>query len=102
MPNALARAAAAIAPRAQGWNRRAHDPGWGAGSTFNGASLTRMYADWMPWTYSPNFEVHWASRFMRARTRQLVRDNPYVAGVVASIRENVVGDVGRTLRAKVK
>src|SRR3954471_17396376 len=102
MPNAFARAAAAVAgPRAQ-WNRRASESGWGSGSTFNAGSLSRLYQDWTPWTFSPNFEVQWASRFVRARARQLIRDNPYVSGLIGSIQENVVGEAGRTFRAKIK
>lgn len=75
---------------------------YGGGTTFSAASLGRIYGDWNPWTFSPNFEVQWASRFVRARARQLIRDNPYVAGLISSIQENVVGEAGRTLRAKIK
>lgn len=106
MPNAFARAAAALNGMRADWGgswSNGTGGSWGnGGSTFSGASLQRMYEDWSPWTYSPNLEVYWASRFMRARARQLVRDNPYVAGIIGAIQENVVGDAGRTLRAKIK
>jgi lambda family phage portal protein len=105
MPNALVLAARQVnRPVAQrAWRRNASTwPGVGDGATFGGAQGGRIYESWNPWTFSPNFEVHWASRLMRARTRQLVRDNPYVAGVIGAICENVVGDKGRTFRAKIK
>lgn len=72
------------------------------GATWAGADMGRLHEDWNPWTYSPNFEIGWVARFMRARARQLVRDNPYASGFLRSLSDNVVGFEGRKLRAKIK
>lgn len=64
--------------------------------------MGRLHEDWKPWTYSPNFEIGWVARFMRARARDLRRDNPYAAGFIRSLSDNVVGFEGRKLRAKIK
>jgi lambda family phage portal protein len=73
-----------------------------ATATFAGAALTRHFEDWQPWTTSPDWEVRWASRFMRARARALVRDNEWIAGFVGAVGDNVVGPVGRTLQANIR
>lgn len=76
---------------------RAYSP-----STFEGGSVDRTSEDWVPWTFSPNYEVRGVLRFMRARARQLVRDNDYAAGFVRSVSDNVVGPKGALLQAKIK
>lgn len=73
-----------------------------ASSTFGGASTGRLLEDWMPWTLQADWEVRNAVRFMRARARQLVRDNDYAAGFVRSVSDNVIGPDGVLLQAKVK
>lgn len=94
MANALMRAAELARPV----QRR----GGGMRASFGGASTGRHFQDWMPWTHSPDFETKHVLRFLRARARQLSRDDPYASGFLTALSDNVVGPEGRQLQAKVK
>lgn len=69
---------------------------------FGGASTSRHFRDWLPWTESPDGETKHILRFVRARARQLARDDPHAAGFLTAVSDNVVGPDGRQLQAKVK
>lgn len=59
--------------------------------------------DWNnQWTFSPDYEVRWQFRFLRARARDLVRNNPYAAGFASEIANQVIGPHGVLLQAKIK
>lgn len=59
--------------------------------SFRGASMSRLFADWAVATLSPDREIRWALRELRTRARDLVRNNPYAAGVVDSFADNIIG-----------
>ena len=73
-----------------------------ASSSFAAAGIDRLTEDWLPWTLSPDWETRSALRLLRARARQLVRDNGYCAGFVGAVSDNIVGPDGVLLQAKVK
>jgi lambda family phage portal protein len=72
------------------------------GAGFEGASSGRLYADWEAWTLSPDFEVRYQFRLLRARARDLARNNPWATGFVDEVANNVIGPYGILLQAKVK
>lgn len=73
------------------------------GSFFTGADGGRLMGDWnSQWTFSPDYEIRWQFRFMRARARDLVRNNPYASGFAAEIANQVIGPKGVLLQARVK
>jgi lambda family phage portal protein len=76
--------------------------GFRSSSSYAGGGMDRMTADWAPWTMSPDWETRSVLRFMRARARQLVRDNGYCSGFVSSVSDNIVGHSGIMLQAKVR
>lgn len=91
MPNPFARAAQVSGPRAVGGPRA---------SMWSGADSGRLNADWTPWTYSADYEAKYYLRFLRARARELVRNNPHAAGFMKSLADNIVGPDGIMLQAK--
>lgn len=90
MANPFARAAQAVQGR----------PLTPRASIFAGADTSRVNEDWMPWTFSPDYETKYYLRFLRARARQLVRDNSHAAGFVDSVADNVAGPNGIMLQAR--
>jgi lambda family phage portal protein len=71
---------------------------WGATSAFKGADVTRLYSDRWQATNHPDTEVQYALRQLRASSRDLVRNNPYAAGAVNAIADNVIGWEGMQFR----
>jgi len=72
-------------------------------ASFHGASHGRLYADWGVRALSPDREVRYAIRDLRARARDLVRNNPYATGVVESFADNIIGaEPGIRLRPTVR
>lgn len=69
----------------------AADLQWPTRSAFRGAEITRLSADVWPSVNHPNTELKYAIRTLRARARDLVRNNAYAAGAVEAIADNVVG-----------
>lgn len=69
---------------------------------FRGADMSRTSADWLPWTYSPDYEIRVNHRLLRGRARELVRNNPWITGFVDELANNVIGPDGIMLQAKVK
>lgn len=70
-------------------------------SIFAGAETGRLMSDWLVGTFSTDDEVSANLRLLRARARQLVRDNPWIAGFVDELANNVIGPDGILLQAKV-
>lgn len=64
---------------------------WGGASAFRGAEQNRLYADRWTSANHPDTEVQFAARTLRARARDLVRNNPYAAGLVEAAADNIVG-----------
>jgi lambda family phage portal protein len=72
---------------------------WGSASTaFRGADWTRLSNDRLSSASHPDNEVMYAARTLRARARDLVRNNPYAAGVVEAFAANVIGEQGIRLK----
>lgn len=71
-------------------------------STFGGAAGGRHLGDWNPWTQSPDAEIRYELRTLRARARQLVRDNSYASGFVEAVADNVIGEHGIQLQAQIR
>ncbi len=71
----------------------------GVHGTFYGASRNRLFHDWGPAAFHPDRETQWVLRELRARARDLVRNNPYATGIAESFADNVIGwDEGIRLR----
>jgi lambda family phage portal protein len=88
------RAAARQMPPLQQRGRRA--------STWDGADTGRLYADWSTWTTSPDFEIRFNFRLLRARARDFARNNPWMVGFLDELANNVVGPHGILLQAQIK
>ena len=74
----------------------------GASSAFRGAEFNRLSADRWSATSHPDTEVQYAARALRARARDLVRNDAYAAGAVESIADNVIGWEGIRCKPAVK
>lgn len=68
---------------------------------YEGAAVNRLTGDWMAPNTSADSELLTSLRLMRARSRELVRDNPFAKQVVRVIRNNVIGE-GIGMQAQVK
>jgi lambda family phage portal protein len=72
-------------------------------ASFNGATAGgRLYGDWTPAILSPYQEVRYNLRTLRARARDLVKNNDYAKGFIREFRSQVVGPDGILLQAKIK
>lgn len=60
-------------------------------ANFEGASHSRLYHDWSVGAYHPDRETQWALRELRARARDLVKNNPYATGIVEAFADNIIG-----------
>lgn len=69
--------------------------------SYEGAAVNRLTSEWSPMHTSADSELVTSLRLMRARSRQLVRDNPYAKQAVRLMVNNVVGG-GIGLQAQVK
>lgn len=69
--------------------------------SYEGASVNRLTGEWSALGTSADSELVTSLRIMRARSRQLVRDNPYAKHAVRLITNNVVGQ-GIGMQAQVK
>lgn len=58
---------------------------------FAGAQYNRLTSNWNPLNTSADSEIVTSLRLLRARTRQLVRDNPHAKRAIQIIVNNVVG-----------
>lgn len=70
-------------------------------ASFRGASHGRLFSDWGASALHPDQETRYALRDMRARARDLVRNNPYAAGIVSTFVDNIVGWEGIRLQPTV-
>jgi lambda family phage portal protein len=69
---------------------------------FGGAQVNRLTRDWIAATMSPDSEIRFDIRLLRARARQLVRDNSYAAGFVSEFAMQVVGPHEIRMQAKIR
>lgn len=75
-------------------------PGWAG--IYAGARLSRLEDDWFTALLSGNEEIKRSLRTLRARSRQLFRDNPMAAAFGNLVMNNVVGPHGITLQSVVR
>lgn len=79
--------------------------GWIAGkalrASYSGGAVTRLLSDWVVGVLSPDTEIRGNLALMRARARDLVRNNAYMAGVRKVFEDNLIGPDGILLQAKV-
>jgi lambda family phage portal protein len=59
--------------------------------SYEGAAVNRLTGDWSALNTSADSEILTSLRVLRARSRQLVRDNPYAKQAVRLIVNNVIG-----------
>lgn len=69
---------------------------------FGGAQVNRLTRDWIAATMSPDGEIRFDIRLLRARARQLVRDNAIANGFCNEFSMQVVGPNEIRLQAKIK
>lgn len=68
--------------------------------TYGAARINRLNNDWVAFNTSADSEIHASLRLLRARSRQVIRDNPHAANAKRIIINNVVG-AGIGLQAQV-
>lgn len=75
--------------------------GLGKQASFAGGRTSRLLLDWVVGILSPDREVQYNLRALRARARDLVRNNPYATGFVEELADNVIGPEGIQIQAKI-
>lgn len=73
----------------------------GARRTYAAAQQNRLTEGWTSVNYSANAELQVSLDVLRARSRQLCRDNPYARKFIALVSTNVVGPNGIRLQSRV-
>jgi len=76
--------------------------GAGRSQAFAGAGLNRLLLDWIMQARSADDEVKGSLRTLRARARQLGRDNGYIKRYFRLLQNHVIGPRGILLHAQVR
>lgn len=71
-------------------------------SVFRGADASRLMADWLVSSISSDGEIRGTLKLLRARARDLVNNNPWCAGFIDECKNNIVGEVGIMLQARIR
>jgi len=74
----------------------------GARSAYDAADMNRILADWIASCRSPDQEIRGNVRRLRARARELARNNSYVKRYFRLLTNNVIGPMGIKLQAQVR
>jgi lambda family phage portal protein len=74
----------------------------GKRSTFEGAAIHRLLLDWIVQAKPADEEIRGDLRMLRARARDLARNNSYVKRYFKLLVNNVIGPMGMRLQAQVK
>ena len=74
----------------------------GQRGVFDGAGVHRLLLDWVAQTRSADEEVRGDIRMLRARARELGRNNSYVKRYFRLLVTNVIGPMGIKLQAQVR
>jgi lambda family phage portal protein len=69
---------------------------------FQGAGSGRLVSSWLGTNVSADFELRPDLRFLRARSRQIARDNPWMQGMIWNQRANILGPKGITLQVRMR
>jgi len=73
----------------------------GSRSVFDGAGVHRLLLDWIAQARSADEEIRGDLRLLRARARELGRNNSYVKRYFRLLANNVIGPMGIKLQAQV-
>ena len=73
----------------------------GQRSAFDGAGIHRLLLDWIAQARSADEEIRGDIRLLRARARELGRNNSYVKRYFRLLTNNVIGPMGIKLQAQV-
>ena len=68
---------------------------------YDAAMPSNTQADWSAWLTTGNYEIFHAHRVVRARVRDLERNNPHVKSFLRELKANVLGYHGIKLDSKV-
>lgn len=71
-------------------------------ATYSGAAVNRLTLDWIMAHRSADQEIRGALIDLRVRSRELVRNTPWVRRYVRLLRQNVVGPHGIRLQARLQ
>jgi len=74
----------------------------GKRAVFDGAGVNRLLLDWIAQARSADEEIRGDLRLLRARARELGRNNSYVKRYFRLLVNNVIGPMGIKLQAQVK
>lgn len=74
----------------------------GVQASYAGAQVNRLTADWYASLLSSDAHIKMSLRTLRARSRQLVRDNPYAGSYVNLLKANIVGVEGVRLQSRLR
>ncbi len=72
------------------------------GRSYKGAEWSRLYSDWIASLLSPHDEIRGDLRTLRARARELSRNNGYAGQFLELVTNNVIGPDGQAMRAKAR
>jgi lambda family phage portal protein len=73
-----------------------------ARSAFDGAGIHRLLLDWIARSRSADEDIRGDIRLLRARARELARNNSYVKRYFRFLTNNVIGPAGIRLQAQIK
>jgi len=69
---------------------------------FSGAEVSRLFLDWAAGNRSADEELRWSNPKLRARARDLARNDGYTKKFLLMLGSNVIGPGGFSLQSKVK
>lgn len=73
-----------------------------ATAVYKGAAGGRLLSDWSPTLLNANDEIRWSLPFLRARARELARNNPYARQYLNLLSSNVIGPTGVSYQGQVR
>jgi lambda family phage portal protein len=71
-----------------------------AGRGFNAAAINRLTGDWPTTLQGMDSVLRMELKPLRARARDLTKNNPYFSGYLRFLKTNVIGSEGMTLKVK--
>src|SRR5579885_838293 len=91
--------AADAAPMSASRERRHSAPR--LGRSFTAAQASRIANDWFASIQSADQEIRWNLRALRARSRQLARNNGYAKRFFTLVKNNIIGPKGINLQGTI-
>jgi len=68
--------------------------------SYNGANIGRLFASWNAHNQSADAEIRASNAVLRARARELARNNDYGKKYLEMVKKNVIGSNGITLQVR--